>query len=92
MSLYKPNSPFLIATDGVKAFYSKGVSGIFLYYLLAKNLPKNEGYKRYSTMLKDKEIKLTYNQEEQKQIAGLILNIDHLITLHQRKLSLTKGR
>lgn len=36
-------------------------------------------------MLKDKEIKLTYNQEEQKQIAGLILNIDHLITLHQRK-------
>ena len=91
LSLYKPNSPFLIATDGVKAFYSKGVSGIFLYYLLAKNLPKNEGYKRYSTMLKDKEIKLTYNQEEQKQIAGLILNIDHLITLHQRKCKKLKN-
>ena len=85
LSLYKPNSPFLIATDGVKAFYSKGVTGLFLYYLLMKNLPKNEGYKRYSTILKDKEIKLTYNQDEQKRIASLVLNIDNLITLHQRK-------
>lgn len=85
LSLYKPNSPFLIATDGVKAFYSKGVTGLFLYYLLLKNLPKNEGYKRYSTILKDKEIKLTYNQDEQERISSLILNMDHLITLHQRK-------
>ena len=85
LSLYKPNSPFLIATDGVKTFYSKGVIGLFLYYLLLKNLPKNEGYKRYSTILKDKEISLTYNQDEQKHIAGLLLGIDNLITLHQRK-------
>ena len=91
LSLYKPISPFLIATDGVKAFYSKGVSGLFLYYLLAKNLPKNEGYKRYSTILKDKEIKLTYNHDEQKRIANLILNIDYLITLHQRKCEKLKN-
>lgn len=85
LSLYKPNSPFLIATDGVKAFYSKGVTGSFLYYLLMKNLPKNEGYKRYSTIMKDKEIWLTYNCKEQGSISKLILYIDSLITLHQRK-------
>lgn len=89
LSLYKPNSPFLIATDGVKAFYSKGVTGSFLYYLLMKNLPKNEGYKRYSTIMKDKEIWLTYNCKEQGNISKLMLYIDSLITLHQRKPSLT---
>lgn len=57
-----------------------------------KNLPKNEGYKRYSTILKDKEVWLTYNQDEQKRISEILLSLDSLITLHQRKLSLTKGR
>lgn len=65
---------------------------MFLYYLLMKNLPKNEGYKRYSTILKDKEVWLTYNQDEQKRISEILLSLDSLITLHQRKLSLTKGR
>ena len=85
LSLYKPNSPFLAATDGIKAFCSKGISGMFLYYLLMKNLPKNEGYKRYSTILKDKEVWLTYNQDEQKRISEILLSLDSLITLHQRK-------
>ena len=91
LSLYKPNSPFLAATDGIKAFYSKGISGMFLYYLLMKNLPKNEGYKRYSTILKDKEVWLTYNQDEQKRISEILLSLDSLITLHQRKCKKLKN-
>lgn len=85
LSLYKPFSPFLVATDGVKAFSSNGLNGIFLYYLLMKNLPKNEGYKRYSTILKDKDIFLTYNKEEQAKISNIHYELDQSITLHQRE-------
>ena len=85
LSIYKPKSPFLIASDGVKAYYMDKVNGNYLSYLLEKNLPKNEGYKRYSAILKDKDILLTFNDNEQIKISKLLIDIDNLITLHQRK-------
>ena len=85
LSLYKPKSPFLVASDGVKAYFLDNVNGNYLYHLLSFNLPKNEGYKRYSSILKDKDIKLTYNKNEEDKISILLDNLDNLITLHQRK-------
>ncbi len=85
LSLYKPKSPFLVASDGVKAYFLDNVDGNYFYHLLSTNLPKNEGYKRYSSILKDKDIKLTYNKKEEVKISALFDNLDSLITLHQRK-------
>ena len=85
LSLYKPKSPFLVASDGVKAYFLENVNGNFFYHLLSVNLPKNEGYKRYSSILKDKDFKLTYNRGEEEKISNLFDNLDSLITLHQRK-------
>ncbi len=85
LSLYKPKSPFLVASDGVKAYFLDNVNGNYFYHLLSFNLPKNEGYKRYSSILKDKDIKLTYNKKEEDKISVLLDNLDTLITLHQRK-------
>lgn len=76
--------PFLVASDGVKAYYANNVSGYYLLYLLENNLPQNEGYKRYSSILKDKEILLTYNYSEQSKISNCLARIDDLITLHQQ--------
>ena len=85
LSLYKPKKPFLIASDGVKAYFLDNVDGDYFYNLLSINLPKNEGYKRYSTILKDQYFILTYNKEEQVKIGQLFNDLDSLITLHQCK-------
>ena len=85
LSLYKPKSPFLVASDGVKAYFLENVNGNFFYHLLSVNLPKNEGYKRYSSILKDKDFKLTYNRGEEEKISNLFDSLDSLITLHQRE-------
>lgn len=85
LSIYKPKSPFLVASDGVKAYFLQNVDGNYFAYLLERNLPTNEGYKRYSSILKDKEINLTFNKNEEIKIGTLLNNIDTIITLHQRK-------
>ena len=92
LSIYKPKNPFLVASDGVKAYYIQNVEGNYFAYLLERNLPANEGYKRYSSILKDKEINLTFDKKEEIKIGVLLDNLDSLITLHQRKryVKLTK--
>ena len=84
LSIYKPKRPFLVASDGVKAYFIPEVDGLYLSYLLEKNLPNNEGYKRYSSILKNKEILLTYDKNEEIKISNLLDLLSNLITLHQR--------
>lgn len=92
LSIYKPKNPFLVASDGVKAYFLQNVEGNYFAYLLERNLPANEGYKRYSSILKDKAINLTFDKKEETKIGILLDNLDSLITLHQRKqyIKLTK--
>ena len=71
LSIYKPKSPFLVASDGIKPYYAPNVGGLFLSYLLSNNLPNNEGYKRYSSILKDKDVFITFNKDEQVKISLL---------------------
>ena len=85
LSLYKPTSPFLVATDGVKALISIGLDPWYFYYLLARYIPKNEGYKRYSVILKERRASFSPQKEEQGKIAGLFGKIDSVIALRQRK-------
>ena len=91
LSIYKPKRPFLVASDGVKAYCLQNVEGNYFAYLLEKNLPANEGYKRYSSILKDREINLTFDNDEESKIGILLDNLNTLITLHQRKCEKLKN-
>ena len=86
LSLYKPNSPFFVATDGVRILKGKeNLDGFFLYSLLENYKPQSEGYKRHYSILSECEAYFTKNDEEQQQIGAYFCTLDHLITLHQRK-------
>ena len=85
LSLYKPKSPFFVASDGLKILYSEGMDGYFYYYLLEKYKPESEGYKRHFSILKECECSFPISKEEQEKIGAYFSQLDTLITLHQRK-------
>ena len=87
VSLYKPESPFFLATDGIKTLGSKTkFEGNFLYSLLEKYKPESEGYKRHFSMLKEQECWFPNSIEEQHKIGCVFNELDSLLSLHQRKL------
>ncbi len=87
MSLYKPHQPFFIATDGVRIIKGKQkMDGFYLMAMLERYRPQSEGYKRYYSILTNTECFFTENWTEQQQIGIYFRQLDHLITLHQRKL------
>ena len=86
LSLYKPESPFLIATDGIKILYVKDWNGYFLFAFLQKYKPDSEGYKRHFSILKSKKAKFTVIDEEQQKIGNLLSKVDQLIELENKKL------
>lgn len=91
LSLFKPNKPFFISSDGVKLLSPLvKIDGQFFYYLLEKYKPKSEGYKRHFTILKNCEAYFPNNIEEQTKISTLLNRMNSIITLHQRKLKKLK--
>lgn len=86
LSLYRPQEPFLIATDGIRIIHSKEKDADFLYYYLECYKPASEGYKRYFRILIDKEGKRPESTAEQSAIGRLFRKLDDLITLHGQKL------
>ena len=92
LSLYKPKQPFFVATDGVRIL--QGTNDMYGYYLLSLlegNSPQSEGYKRYYSILADREVLFTENHYEQVKIGLYFKNLDNLITLHQHKLDRLKN-
>ena len=86
LSLYKPKQPFFVATDGVRILQgTNDMDGYYLLSLLEGNSPKSEGYKRYYSILVDREALFTENYYEQVKIGLYFKQLDNLITLHQRK-------
>ena len=84
--VYKPKKPFFVATDGVRIVKgSEKMDGNYLLPLLERNKPQSEGYKRYYSILADIDVFFTENHEEQSKIGEYFSELDHLITLHQRK-------
>ena len=90
VSLYKPKSPFFVATDGVKILSADNFEGDYLYTTLERYKPKPQGYKRHFTILKNQDVWFTKNMEEQQKIGSFFKQLDDTITLHQRKLDLLK--
>lgn len=87
LSLYKPKSPFFVASDGVKILSpSIDMNGLFYYYLLMKYKPNSEGYKRHYTIMKGCEASYPSNRDEQMRIAEYFENLDDLIASQQQEL------
>ncbi len=92
LSLYKPQTPFFVATDGIKIIGSTNkANGFYLLYLLERYKPQSEGYKRYYSILKDCQCFISTNLQEQRKIGNYFNHLDHLIALHQRKLEKLKN-
>ena len=92
LSLYKPKHPFFVATDGVRILKGlQNTDGLYLFVLLERYKPRSEGYKRYYGILADSECFITNNTVEQQRIGKFFDALDHLITLHQRKLEKLKN-
>lgn len=90
VSLYKPQFPFVIATDGVKILSSSILQHQYFYTVLEKYKPIPQGYKRHFSILKEQIANITVNKDEQKKIGEFFETIGDLITLHQRKLDKLK--
>ncbi|MGO4969141.1 restriction endonuclease subunit S [Streptococcus alactolyticus] len=90
VSLYKPKSPFFVATDGVKILSADNFEGNYLYTTLERYKPEPQGYKRHFTILKNQDVWFTENIEEQQKIGSFFKQLDETIDLHQRKLDLLK--
>lgn len=90
VSLYKPQLPFVVATDGVKILSSSILHHQYFYTVLEKYKPIPQGYKRHFSILKEQIANITVNKDEQKKIGEIFEIIDNLITLHQRKLQQLK--
>lgn len=87
LSLYKPNSPFFVATDGVRILKGiNGINGNYLYVLLERYKLKNEGYKRYYSILAETECKYVADTFEQEAIGNFFVLLDKSIILQQRKV------
>ena len=87
LSLYKPQHPFFVATDGVRIVKGQqDTDGYYLPSLLERYKPQSEGYKRYYIILADTNCITTYNTSEQEKIGVFFKLLDNLITLHQHKL------
>ena len=87
LSLYKPQHPFFVATDGVRIVKGQqDTDGYYLLSLLERYKPQSEGYKRYYSILADTNCITTYNTSEQEKIGVFFKLLDNFITLHQREL------
>lgn len=90
VSLYKPHSPFFVATDGIKILSADNFDGDYLYTTLERYKPSSQGYKCHFTILKNHDVWFTGNIEEQQKIGLFFSQLDNTIALHQRKLDLLK--
>lgn len=88
LSLYKPERPFFVATDGVRLIKGKDINGYYLLSLLEKYKPQNEGYKRYYKILSEQMCYISKNYAEQQKIGSFFQHIDYLIALQEQKLTL----
>ena len=86
LSLYKPQMPFFVATDGVRIIRGNNhIDCHNLFYLLERYRPSSEGYKRYYGILLDTVCFITRDKKEQMRIGKYFKQLDTLLSLHQRK-------
>lgn len=90
VSLYKPTSPFFVATDGLRIFSIKDFPQSFLYAMFEKYKPKSHGYTRHTSYLNESTIKYPRNTEEKKVIGDFFKTFDDLISSKQLELDMRR--
>ncbi|MFV8472555.1 restriction endonuclease subunit S [Mycoplasma sp. SH20] len=87
LSIYKSNSPFFLASDGVRILQSRNnVPLEFLYRIVEKYLPMSHGYTRHYSILKRQEITMPLCRDEQQKIGQFFSSLDSLIHSQEQKL------
>ncbi|MFW7361407.1 restriction endonuclease subunit S [Vagococcus fluvialis] len=86
VSLFKPQKPFFVATDGVKIISADNFDGNYLFTTLERYKPESQGYKRHFTILKNIDFCFTENKNEQIKIGTFFKQIEETISLQERKL------
>lgn len=88
LSTYRPCTPFLLSTDGIKILApNPQIIRDFLYYLLEAFKPQPEGYKRHYSILKDVRVHVPPIAKQESIVRGLI-EIDLKQNVESRILSL----
>ena len=93
VSLYRPQGPFFIATDGMKIIGAKAnFRSTYLYFVLERYKPQSEGYKRHLGILKKTNVSISLGSREQECIGSLFRCFDSLIAAAERKVLLLKKK
>lgn len=90
LSLYKPTSPFLLATDGIKIIFVENINTYYFYYLIQSIMPESQGYKRHYKILRGTKVKIVKSAEEQEKIGNFFKNLDEKIAKEEKLLELYK--
>ena len=85
LSLYRPKEPFLVATDGIRIIMTEKKNADFFLCFLERYKPLAEGYKRYFSILVERDGGKPQSFEERNKIGSFFGTLDRLITLHQRE-------
>ena len=89
LSLFKPETPFLLATDGIKILHSDLTTQPFLFIMLERYLPKSQGYKRHYSLLKN-ELSSLPSLPEQEAIGSFFQDLDKAIAKQEEKVNQLK--
>jgi restriction modification system DNA specificity domain protein len=89
LSLFKPETPFLLATDGIKILHSDLTTQSFLFIMLERYLPKSQGYKRHYSLLKN-ELSSLPSLPEQEAIGSFFQDLDKAIAKQEEKVNQLK--
>ena len=93
VSLYRPQGPFFIATDGMKIIGAKAnFRSTYLYFVLERYKPQSEGYKRHLGILKKTNVSISLGSREQECIGSLFRCLDSLIAAAERKVRLLRKK
>lgn len=87
LSLYRPTSPFLLSTDGIKILSLQGLEPTYAFYLISRYMPLSEGYKRHFSILKEQMVFYPKSIEEQTQIGNFFEILDQRIEAETEKLN-----
>ncbi|MDY4450496.1 MAG: hypothetical protein SPE37_00015, partial [Campylobacter sp.] len=87
LSLYKPKTPFFIASDGIKILKLKNKNSYFFKNLFLYKMPKSEGYKRHFSILKEIETRIPNDIKEQEKIGEFFRKIDGILEFSQKKIT-----
>lgn len=91
LSLFRPERPFLVSSDGVKILGNRlGLFRDYFYSLLLACMPASEGYKRHLAILKEIEISVSLNKKEQEKFGTYFRMLDNLISKQASQLQKLK--